>query len=274
LASKFNVNLPKNLNTLFNITATSQATSIINFSTLTQVATSPAVTPSEVQTYIKNTLIPALDTALARLAYVESNPNFKFIVTTKMSKASKDREIDLGEIYALDLLASFIKAGLHEAIAYNWDYATSNPLNETNFGTLKSDGAANMSSARDAYIRMFTKWTDGINFIDAENDDQADDGIPKFNKEDEKKSFLKYIGRVKNSLENGATTIDIKSGISLVVDFKTFYSSPVADWKVFHNSYKNNYTGFDFTINSLFPEMTTKAKWESFASSLSSSLKK
>ncbi len=269
LAGKFNVTLPANLNTLFNTTATPQATSIINFNTLTQSATSPAVTPSEVQTYIKNTLIPALDTALSRLAYVESNPDFKFIVTTKMSKASRDREIDLGEIYALDMLASFIKAGLHEAVAYNWDYSTSDPLGETNFGTLKSDGAGNMLSARAAYTRMFAKWADGINSIDAETDDQSDDCIPKFDNPDLKNDFLKYIGLVKNSLENGATTIDIKSGVNVVIDFKNFYSSPIADLKVFINGAKNNYPeGYDFTFNGLFPELTTREKWDSFIASL------
>jgi hypothetical protein len=269
LASKFNVTLPTNLNTLFNTTTTTQATSIINLSVLTRTATSPVITPSEVQTYIKNTLIPALDTALARLVVVEANPDFKFIITTKMSKASQDREIDLGEIYALDMLGSFIKAGLHEAIAYNWDYSTSNPLDEATFGTLKSDGSANMAAARDAYIRMFAKWADGINFIAAETDDQSDDCIPKFSNPEEKDKFLEYISLVKNSLENGATTIEVKPGVNLVVDFKTFYSTPIADWKVYINGAKNNFPeGYDFTFNGLFPELTTFEKWNNFIASL------
>jgi hypothetical protein len=267
LAGKFNINLPTSMNTLFNVTTTAQATSIIKISSFTGLTTTPTVTPAEVQVYIKNTLIPALDTALNRLAQVESQPNFKYIVTSKMSKSSKDREIDLGEIYALDMLACFLKASLHETIAYNWDYSTSNPLAETNFGTLKSDGAANMSLARDAYIRMFTKWSDGINFIAAETDDQSDDCIPKFSKEADKNAFLHYIGLINNSLVNGATTIDINSG-NLVVDFKDFYLSPVADWKVYINGARNDFpAGYDFTLNGLFPELTTRDGWNNFLTS-------
>jgi len=267
-AGKFNVSLPTNLNTLLSTNAAAKASSVINFATIKQSAASPAITPGEVQAYIKNTLIPALDTALSRLANVESNPDFKYIVTAKMSKSAKDREIDLGEIYALDMLGSFIKAGLHEAIAYNWDYSTSNPLAETSFGTLKSDGAANMLSAKDAYIRMFTKWADGLNSIAAETDDQSDDCIPKYINSAEKDSFLKYINLVKNSLENGATTIDINSDVNMVVNLKTFYSSPVPDWKVYYNAAKNNYKDFDFTINGIFPELTTPVKWNNFIVSL------
>lgn len=270
LASKFNTTLPTNLNTLFNTTATPQATSIINFNSLVQAATSPTVTPSDIQVYIKNTLIPALDTALSRLAYVEANSDFKFMVTKKMSRGNRDLEVDLGEIYALDLLTCSIKGTLHEAISYNWDYSSNNPLGEEAFGTLKADGADSMAAARSAYARMMTKWIDGINFIDAETDDQSDDCIPKFNNSDLKNNFLKYLGLVKDSLEDGATSIDIKSGVNLVVDLKTFYSTPVSDWKTYINGVANNNfpEGYDFTLNGLFPELTTLEKWNDFIASL------
>jgi hypothetical protein len=269
LAAKLGANVPSTLNGLITTTPTVSASSrIVNYSSFVQAAATPTITPGEVQTYIKNTLIPALDTALGRLAAIEADPDFKYVITSRMTRGGRDVEVDLGEIYALDLMGSMLKAMLHEAIAYNWDYSTSQPLNEPAFGTLKSDGPANMASARTAYIRMMGKWTAGINYIAAETDDQSDDAIPKFPSSSAREDFLKYIGLVKNSLENGDTTIDLNSHASIVVDLKQYYTSPIADWKTYANAVANSYVGFDYTINGAFPEMTTRADWDNLVNSL------
>ena len=276
LAAKFGaINTPATLNELFNSISANQASSaVMNYSAFIQTAITPEVTPSEIQSYIKATLIPALEKALDRLAVVEANPNFKFIVTTKMSGADKDREIDLGEIYSLDLLGSLMKAGLHELISYNWDFSTTNPLSEESFGTLKSDGAGNMTTAEDLYIRAMNKWIAGINYIDAETDDQTDDCIPKFDDPNLKNSVLTAIGLVKSSLTDGNTTFPITSSESIVVNLKNFYSSPVSDWKVYINGAKNNFpAGYDFTLNGLFPNMQTKDDWDNLMNLINSHTK-
>ncbi|KAF0132873.1 MAG: hypothetical protein FD145_1530 [Candidatus Saganbacteria bacterium] len=271
-ASKFNVTLPTNFNTLFKHTATTKTASILSLSSFAQATTTPAIMPSEVQEYIKKTLLPALDKALNRLAIVEANPDFKFVVTRKMSKREKDYEVDLGEVYSLDATVCLIKAMLCHVSAYNWDYFTDHPLNEPNFATLKSDGSANMEAARQAYDRMTIKWIAGINYIDAETDDQSDDIIPKFNDPALKNNCLKYLGLVKNSLENGATNIEIKPGANAIVDLKTFFSSPISDLKKFitaNGIYSNNFPpDYDFTLNGLFPGFKTYDNWASFCASI------
>lgn len=270
LAADFGTTIPSTLNELTSATALGPAsTKIMNVSALVQSTTTYAVVPSDVQTYIENTLIPALDLALGRLAVVEQDSNFQFIITSAMSGGGSDVELDLGEVYSLDLSGSLLKAFLHEAVAYDWDSTTNDPLSEINFGTLKSNGAANMASARSAYIRAMTKWTDGLNYIDAETDDQSDDAIPKFTDPTELADMLAQVGKVKDSLENGSTTIDLDSTHSIVVDLKTHFTSPIADWKVFINGANNNFPpSFDFTLNGLFPQMTTRAKWDNLASAL------
>ncbi|MFH1386450.1 MAG: hypothetical protein ABIH50_02135 [bacterium] len=262
LVAKAGGNAPSTLNELFSFMSTSSGAKAVNFSSYIQTATTVEITPEEVQVYIKNTLIPKLDIALGRLAIVESDPNFKYILKASMTKTGMDRELDLGEIYALDMLGSFLKAALHEAIAYSWDYTTTNPLSEEGFAKLKADGAVNMEAARVAYARMMAKWIDGLNYIDAETDDQSDDLIPKYTNPSEKTTWVTYIGKIKNSLENGATTIDLSSTKSIVVNLKAFYTAPIADLKVYINGAMNGCpAGYDFTINGLFPGMTTAADW-------------
>lgn len=270
--------LPATLNDLvtsgFSTTGTSNAAS--PFAHVGAIV-SPEVIPSEVQTVIENAIIPALDTILSRLANVESNSDFQFIITPAMSGADSNVEIDLGEIYALDLFASLLKGMLHVAISYDWDYTTDNPLAEENFGTLKANGAANMTAAMNAYIRAMNKWIAGINFIDAETDGQSDDIIPKYETEQDKDAVLDGINQVKNSLEIGDTTIDYTSAVSIVVDLKDYYSSPIADWKDYLIEDTNSDgvlsadefpVNYDFTLSGLLPELDSYDAWDTFQSSM------
>jgi hypothetical protein len=270
LAAEFGVTTPTTLNELIGDGPSGSAASkVANFSTYVQAEVAPGELPGEIQTYIKNTLIPALYLAQNRLSVVESDANFQFIITSGMSGDDSSVEIDLGEVYALDLYCSAMMGWLYEAISYNWDYTTSDPIDDANFGSLKSDGANNMAAARSAYLRAMTKWIAGINFIDAETDDQSDDAIPKFNSQADKDDMLDGIGQVKNSFENGDTAIDITPDVSVTVDFKTYYLSPLADWKEYNAEDFNNLpAGYDFTLNGLFPNMASSTDWENLANSV------
>lgn len=261
LGSRFNVTIPTSLNELVNsltITSTSATTSVLNAASFTYSATTSAITPSEIQEYIAETLIPALDRALTRLTIVEQDEDFQLIVAGTRSNT----ELDLGEVYLLDLIGSSIKGMLHEAISYNWDYNTATPQNEPDFATLKSDGGANMAAAKTAYIRMLDRWIAGINFIDAETDDQTNDAIPKFNRAEDKELLLDYLGLVEDSFVTGATGFEISDSKSIVIDLKSYYDSPVADWKVFYNTAVNTPEAFDYTVNGLFPDLETYEDWQ------------
>ena len=266
VAEEYGWTLPTTLNELLTSGATPSA----------NASPEPQVIPSEVQDYIEDTLIPALSTVLGRLAVVESNPDFIFIVSSDMSGGDAEREIDLGEIYALDVFASLLKGMLHFVVSYNWDSTESNPLDDPDFGTLRSNGATHMTSAMNSYARAMNKWIAGINFIDAETDDQSNDVIPKFTNELEKDDMLLSLNQFKDSLENGDTTIDLMSMVSPVVDYKDYFSSPVTDWKDYYVEDANSDgvfsenefpAGYDFTLSGLFPELTTYAAWDSFYSS-------
>jgi len=265
MAEEFGMELPTTLNEL--LTSTPSAAAIA----------SPEVIPSEIQTYVENTLIPALDTILGRLAVVEANPDFIFIVTSDMSGGDAAVEIDLGEIYALDVFASMLKGMLHFAVSYNWDSTESNPLDDPDFGTLKSNGASNMTAAMNSFARAINKWIAGINFIDAETDDQSNDGIPKFDNLSDKNNMLNSLNQFKSSLEEGDTIINLMPAVSAVVDYKDYFSSPVTDWKDYYVEDENSDSqiteadfpaGYDYTLSGLFPELDTYAEWDNFMSSL------
>lgn len=276
--SKAGVNLPVNLNELMTKPSSQAATAnFANLSSFNRASGTSNVTIPEVQTYLKDTLIPAIDKALARLDKVEQDSSFTFIITKKMSGGTKNIEIDLGEVYALDSYLSLAKGLFQELISYDWNYVgTSNPFEDTNypsFGKLKSDGQQNMGKARDAYARMFTKLVAGVEYIAAETDDQSDDGIPKFSKTEDKDSTLKYLNFFKASFENGPTVFNFKSG-STTVNFKGYYSSPVQDWHKYYVKSTNVNSpitagdfspNYDFTLNGLLPDLNSFSKWQDFA---------
>ena len=273
VAEEFGETLPTTLNELLNPGATGTGASIIRSSSTPE----PQVIPSEIQAYIESTLIPALDTVLGRLAVVEANPDFIFIVTSDMSGGDAAVEIDLGEIYALDVFASMLKGMLHFAVSYNWDSTESNPLDDPDFGTLKSNGATNMTAAMNSFARAINKWIAGINFIDAETDDQSNDGIPKFDNLSDKNNMLNSLNQFKGSLEEGDTIINLMPAVSAVVDYKDYFSSPVTDWKDYYVEDENSDSqiteadfpaGYDYTLSGLFPELDTYAEWDNFMSSL------
>ncbi len=278
--SKAGITLPVNLNQLLTVSSSQAVTThFSNLPSFNRAYGTFTITVPEIQTYIKDTLIPAIDKALARLDKVEQDSSFNFMVTKKMSGGDENVEIDLGEIYALDSYLSFMKAIFQELISYDWNCSyvgTVNPFedpNYPNFGKLKSDGQQNMGKARDAYARMFTKLIAGIEYIAAETDDQSDDGVPKFSKAEEKTDVLKYLNFFKASFENGPTIFNFGSG-STTVNFKGYYSSPVQDWHKFYIKPANPNSpisasdfgpNYDFTLNGLLPDLNSFSKWSDFS---------
>ncbi len=278
LLEKYGINnTPTGLNGLFSSFVGTQEIISTALQPMTAIQTSrTTIVPSDVQTYLKNVIIPRLDTALSRLAVVEQHPDFTFTVTRAMSGARSDVELDLGEIYALDTYLSFVNGTLHALVAYNWDYAgTGNPFEDAsypNFGQLNSDGAAHMELAGQAYLRAVVKSMDGINFIAAEPDSHIDNGL-KISPVSAKNNAIDVLAKFKDSLEGIDTNFPITAAKSIKLNLKNYYATPVASWKDFYFAAfinKRSLTaadfpaGYDFTLSGLFPELDSYEDWNSF----------
>ncbi len=88
---------------------------------------------NDVQEYVENKIIPLLDFAIAALDAVDDNPDYKFMVSPRMQgdELADSVEIDLGEIYALQVMLNMLNTFANLTVAYNvdfWGYDSSEAL--------------------------------------------------------------------------------------------------------------------------------------------------
>ena len=161
-------------------------------------------TVRDLQRIIEETFIPAVDYALARLAVVEDDPDFQFIITPELQgDAEEDSlELDLGEVYILDAQLRTLKAFLLVATAYNLDFDENGSYDflqeefsdaeilrqlmrvdqDSDFLTLRSSDG--MLPAGLNVLSALEKLEASVAFIRAEEDDQRDDLIRQRDLED------------------------------------------------------------------------------------------
>ncbi|MBU1026162.1 MAG: hypothetical protein KKA31_00360 [Candidatus Margulisbacteria bacterium] len=289
LASAMGLTLPDSLNDLYNEFASPETSSALALTlkaanlkaagtSFISISTLEGVTVSQIQAYLRNSVIPRINQALARLAIVESNSDFQYMLPADLTGAETDLEIDLTEIYLLDAIGNALKGICYHLIAYNLDYSTSNPFLETGFGTLETDGAADMENARLALVAAAEKSIAALNFNAAETDDQSNDVLPQMDSAD-LTQILAIVGKIKDSLQSGEQTIEITETYSLAVNLKTYFMSPIADLKDYYFQDENDNstidagdfpTGYDFTVNGLLPGLTSFTAWETFISKINS----
>ncbi len=268
--------------------ATTSATSTTDFEPtherairLTAHISTEAKVVEQIQSYLKKVILPRLDAGLAALANVESNADFSFTLKKSITRASKDYEIDLTEVYSVDALLSYLKTLLHEFVAYKWEFDYSkSPLEDANFGILASDGKEQMEKSRLAYVRFYDRIIKGIAYWDAETDDQSDDIAPQ-NKtastNESKTKLVDYATKIKQSIEGTSTTFAVtikKKDKNLAVVYGKYYTDPVPDWKLYISKdwlnlkralQASDFAGsYDFTLRGVFPELTSFEKWKDF----------
>jgi hypothetical protein len=161
-------------------------------------------TVRDLQRIIEETFIPAVDYALARLAVVEDDPDFQFIITPELQgDAEEDSlDLDLGEVYILDAQLRTLKAFLLVATAYNLDFDENGSYDflqeefsdaeilrqlmrvdqDSDFLTLRSSDG--MLPAGLNVLSALEKLEASVAFIRAEEDDQRDDLIRQRDLED------------------------------------------------------------------------------------------
>ena len=141
---------------------------------------------SELQNIIRDIMLPYIDAGIAGLEKVEANPDYVFTITSAMQPdvGSSSMELDLTEVYTIDMMLHAIKAIANTIIAHNFDFATHDgagivaELNlGSDFGTINSTGEAELSAAYAAMQSAITKLDNAIDFLEDESDDQDNDVI-------------------------------------------------------------------------------------------------
>lgn len=202
---------------------------------------------SELQDYIEDEVLPALEYADQRLTDFEE---YDCVVIVAIEGDSLDGEmiieIDATDAYFLHTALDAVQMGCNMAVAYNVDTddgQTPEYLIETdsNFLTLRSSDA--MSAAYDEIAAMADHLNAGCDALEAETDDQSDDIITETEGyvaledilgEDAVQQIRDVADAIDDALVNGLTLNPVDMDppgpdVDILVDLNELFNDPVQD---------------------------------------------
>lgn len=206
---------------------------------------------SELQDIIRNVFLPYVDLGIAGLSKVEADPTFSFMITSAMQPDDEadPLELDLTEVYAIDMMLHSIKAICNTIIAYNFDFVSHDAagieteLNRgSDFATLNNTGVQDLSIAYSAINIAIDKLEDGLAFLEAETDNQDDDIISQPN-QDESEEIHAGLDKARDMLTTptwmvfdcrgnyNSETGWVEECDSTRIDIQQFFSNPIEDFK-------------------------------------------
>ena len=211
-------------------------------------ATAPTV--SDMQVLIAGTIIPSLQTALARLQKVEGT-SYSFVMTKAMQGnpvSGVDITLNDGEIYALDTAINAFLCVLNVGVSYDldvydydgngtrndYDKVSQDPLktiNQSTFFTLKSTGAASMTAGLTALQGAITSLDKAYTAVKSRTAAQTAAGQGAFDLTNmtaqDRADFEKFLGYAKQAVA-GQTTISYNNGTTTIaVDITKFFTKPL-----------------------------------------------
>lgn len=260
-----------------------------------KVATTDPPTITEMQTVIRDRILPRIDYAIARLAIVEQHPEFELKITGKMqgSPGQKDLFLDLTEVYIMDAALQGIKASIEQFLVFKFTLTayttkavvTAIKQDNTDFFVLATDGAAHAQSVKSSMVAAVGKIRSGVNFLKAETDNQDDDIIKRGSSGVAVKDLdtvLTYLTKVESALSS-AYSFDLKDADSdnndytIQVNLSSFFGNlppyPKQAWfpkytvdttsagDILWHWTEGDYASFTFpdpTFSGLFPGMTNE----------------
>lgn len=239
---------------------------------------------SEVQSVINSKVIPAINYAVARMEFVELDPDFIFKVSPRMQgdPDADTLEMDMTEFKALHGALLSMRAAFKVFTAYNMDvpdYSVETLAQQlspgSDFLTLKTQHS--LSTARTDLMTAADTMLGAIRFLRSEADNQNDD-IIKIDTNHLDAGDLDEIEDRLNDIRQGfiqnTTIYDINDyGDSVVVNLSSFFNNPILDVKLKMPDYrvliktsdcgkdlrwKFNSTIFpDPHFNGIFPDINT-----------------
>jgi hypothetical protein len=243
-ASHLHVGFPTSIR-YFNIPGATLAKAIIGTQKMALV---DAPKLSSIQIILESKLLPKLNLASQALERVDDNQSYRFIVTPRMlGDPDEDQlEIDLTEIYALEVSVNVLRAMVGIAVAYNVDFVSYDSVGiyeafrlGSSFMTLRNNGAY-LGQAKTSLLTAIDKLESGINFLRNERDSQSDD-IIKIGSDDvdnaDLDTIMAHINDARNVLtRNHTLTQDWDFNEStpdraLTINVGNFFDNPIADFK-------------------------------------------
>jgi len=202
---------------------------------------------SEFQKIVSTLFIPIINESIEGLEKVEENQAYVFTVTGGMQGDSEaaSLELDLAEVYAIDMMLHALKAICYSAISYNFDFLSfdaegivSELRRNSGFATLKSSGGQYLSTSLSSMKNAIDKFEEGMNFLVAETDNQDDDLIP-IPDEDDLADIREGIDDSREALNGPKWMVyerwddyyDDYVEDSVKIDIRKFFENPINDFK-------------------------------------------
>lgn len=202
---------------------------------------------SEIQDLIEEKLLPKIDYALARLYRVDDDPNYQFAITPRMQGDENEDpiELDLTEVYALEMGLNLLKSFCHSFTAYSYDFASYDSAGmhaaieqSSSFLALRSRGADDMAAVKTTFLSAVDNLEDGIQFLQGETDNQDDDLIkvdPDMFTEEDLDSILAYLPEVRGAVTGIQEVIGDFNGDGLPetieLQIGNFFDDPIENFK-------------------------------------------
>ncbi len=208
----------------------------------------------EVSDVIENVFIPRLDKAIDHLEMTIST-DFSMTLTKELTGSEYDIEIDNGDVHAMIAMLSLVKGLCHPLVSYDVRYDESTMTGNIDdaflaanpsFGTLRDGGEAHMAAAGDAFINVITHIEEGVEFIESETDDQADDLIKEedLGPESLREEVKEALSMIKTSLEgtevDAPYTLETGEERTLKINLGAIFTNPIRDIRDIRVSFSLN----------------------------------
>ncbi len=209
---------------------------------------------SDIQNVLENLLLPKLDFALQAMDQIDNNENFVFKITPKMQGdlLEDTLEVDLTEIYALEVSLNVLKAVTDIIVSYDVDFTDFDSAGimeafdqSGDFLTLRDNGSF-MNDAKDCVMDAVDKLEAGIAFLRSETDDQNNDIIkigPDGVNDADLDSILAHTDDVRDLFNGGYTvTADWDDDYDtpdepLTINLGALFDDPIEDIKALLPAY-------------------------------------
>jgi hypothetical protein len=267
--------------------------------------TKPAQTGPDleaIQTVLEQVILPALNRVVELFAVVEGLDDWSLVLTPAQTGMEEGNlEIDQTDIYAVDVEVHAFKAMIHMLVAYNMNFpdlmdttAVKAAFNQATgtFMKLRTNGAANMTSARTSLLEGIARANSFMSSLQGETDPQADDLI-KIDPTGDQGPSSGDLAEISTRLAGLYLTLNGPQDVTedfdddgvdetLSVDLSVLFTNPIPDLKALQPPYSwdseyemffwDGYLEEDFsqfvfpspTMHGLFPGLTTDTAFKAF----------
>ncbi|NQV15545.1 hypothetical protein HQ531_08820 [bacterium] len=209
---------------------------------------------SEFQDLVGSLFLPIIEESITALEYVDDNPDYIFEISAIMQgdDEADPIEIDLTEIYVLEMGLYALKGVMKTVVAYNFDFVSfdaagiDSMLSQgSDFATLRDNGSVDLALALASTQVAADKALAAIDFLESETDSQSDDLI-RLDDGDDLTEIRDMIEDVQSALEeptmihydywddvyvDGEWVDEVLIEDSINVDISKFFNNPIDDFK-------------------------------------------